>query len=255
MSEGDSHAPTDEGGFGKRIALGLILGTGITAANADEAPDSAEAVFSDFVDALNVSDATDAALNQKFDQLPAAEQERVADVIEEDPLSLMQFSTGAPTLTSGSETVAEPALARKVASSITTAAHHSVSTSRRALARSVASGLHIHTAVSSPRYTATYPVNASLFGITTGTFNMRYVFEATSTNVTRNLECSGWFTGAAGVWNISTSQSNYLSGGSGSCTVRYNMALAFKGSFFSTNKQQQLIYKGTRLTSASVKNV
>jgi hypothetical protein len=237
------------------IALGLVLGTGITAANADEAPDSAEAVFSDFVDALNVSDTTDAALNQKFDQLPAAEQERVADTIEEDPLSLMQFSTGAPILTSSTGTAAEPALARNIASSIKTASHHSVPNGERASARNAASGLHIQTVATNPRYTATYLVNASLFGITTGTFNMRYVFEATSTNVTRNLECTGWFTGAAGIWNISTSQSNYVSGGSGACTVRYNMALAFKGSFFSANKQQQLIYTGTRLTSATLKNV
>lgn len=237
------------------IALGLVLGTGITAADADEAPASAEALFSDFVDALNVSDAADAALDQAFDQLPAAEQERVADAIEEDPLSLMQFSSGTPTLTSGSGTVAQPAPARDSAGSITTASDHSVPDSKRPSARNAASGPHIQTAAANPRYTATYPVNASPFGVTTGTFAMRYVFEATSTNVTRNLECTGWFTGAAGVWNISTSQSNYVSGGSGACTVRYNMALAFKGSLFSANKQQQLIYKGTRLTSATLKNV
>lgn len=237
------------------IALGLILGTGITAANAEEAPVSPEAVFSDFVDTLKVDAKTDAALTERFDDLSPAEQERVADAIEENPLSVMEFDAGAPTLTSGPGTSAQPALARNIASSINTAAYHNVANTKRASARNAASGLHIKTAAAAPRYTATYPVNASLFGITTGTFNMRYVFEATSTNVTRNLECTGWFTGAAGVWNISTSQSNYVSGGQGACTVKYNMSLAFKGSFFSANKQQQLVYKGTRLTSASLKNI
>lgn len=237
------------------LALCMVLGTGITAADADEASDSPEAVFSEFVDALNVSDATDAALTQRFDQLPSAEQERVADAIEEDPLSVMEFDAGEPRLISGTETLAEPALARNIATSVKAAAHHTVANAKRASARNVASGLHIRTVASNPRYTATYPVNASLFGITTGTFNMRYVFEATSTAVTRNLECAGWFTGAAGIWNISTSQSNYISGGTGVCTVNYRMSLAFKGSFFSANKQQQLQYKGTRLTSASLKNI
>ncbi|TDP99435.1 MULTISPECIES: hypothetical protein [unclassified Leifsonia] len=214
------------------VALGLILGTGITAAHAEEAPDSAEAVFEEFLDTLKVDAKTDAALTERFDDLPPAEQKRVADAIEEDPLSVMVFDAGAPTLTSGTGTSAQPALARNSAR-----------------------GLHIRTSAAAPRYTATYPVNASLFGITTGTFTMRYVFEATSTNVTRNLECTGWFTGAAGVWNIGTSQSNYVSGGQGACTVKYTMSLAFKGSFFTANKQQQLVYKGTRLTSTSLKNI
>ncbi|NUU08341.1 hypothetical protein [Leifsonia sp. C5G2] len=214
------------------VAVGLILGSGITAANAEEAPRSAEAAFSELVDALKVDAKTDAALTERFEDLPSAEQERIADAIEENPLSVMEFHAGGPTLTS--ETGTSP---------------------QSALARTAATGLHIQAAASNPRYTATYPVNASLFGITTGTFNMRYVFEATSTNVTRNLECTGWFTGAAGVWNISTSQSNYVSGGQGACTVTYRMSLAFKGSFFSANKQQQLVYKGTRLTSATLRNI
>lgn len=237
------------------IALALVLGTGITAANAEEASDSAEAVFSALVDALKVDAKTDAALTERFDDLPPAEQERIADAIEENPLSVMEFDADAPTLTSGTGITAQPALARDVANSIKTVSRHSVLTTEQASARSAAIGLHIQAAASNPRYTATYPVNASLFGITTGTFNVRYVFEATSTNVTRNLECTGWFTGAAGVWNISTSQSNYVSGGQGVCTVTYRMSLAFKGSFFSANKQQQLIYKGTRLTSATLRNI
>lgn len=236
------------------FALCLALGTGISAASADEASDSPETVFSEFVDALDLSDAKEAALTERFDRLTEAEQERVADAIEEDPLSVMKFDAGEPTLAPGTETLAVPALGSNVAASIKTAAHHKLAGAKRASAR-VASGVHIQTVASNPRYTATYPVNASLFGITTGTFNMRYVFEATSTNVTRNLECTGWFTGVAGVWNISTSQSNYVSGGTGVCTVNYRMSLAFKGSFFSANKQQQLQYKGTRLTSASLRNI
>lgn len=155
------------------IALGMILGTGITAANAEEAPDSAEAVFNEFVDALKVDAKTDAALTEQFDDLPPAEQERVADAIEENPLSVMEFDAGAPTLTSGTGTTPQPALAHSITSSIKTAAHHNIATTKRASERNAASGLHIQTAAAAPRYTATYPVNASLFGITTGTFNMR----------------------------------------------------------------------------------
>src|SRR4051794_7238567 len=63
------------------IALGLVFGAGVTAANADEAQDSAEVVFDEFVDALKVNETTDAALTQKFDRLPDPEQERLADAI------------------------------------------------------------------------------------------------------------------------------------------------------------------------------
>lgn len=237
------------------IALGLVLGAGVTAANADEAPDSAEIVFDEFVEALKVDETTDAALAQKFDRLPDAEQERLADAIEENPLSVLTFTAGEPTLTSVTATAAEPALAPKNATSAKRATRSIVTAAAEPTVRNVASGLHIRTVASNPRYTATYPVNASLFGIATGTFTMRYVFEATSIAVTRNLECTGWFTGAAGIWNIGTSQSNYISGGTGVCTINYRMSLAFKGSFFSANKQQQLQYKGTRLTSATLKNI
>ncbi|MGH1548317.1 hypothetical protein ACRAWB_03700 [Leifsonia poae] len=236
------------------IALSLVLGSGVVAANADEAPGSAEAVFDEFVDALGVSATTDAALTQRFDRLSDAEQERLVDAIEEDPLSVLTITAGEPTLTSGTATTAEPAVARNSAPTAKRVSRSALASAKTAAVR-VAGGLHVQTVASNPRYTATYPVNASLFGITTGTFTMRYVFEATSTAVSRNLECTGWFTGAAGVWSISTSQSNYVSGGLGSCTVNYRMSFAFKGSFFSANKQQQLQYKGTRLASASLKNI
>jgi hypothetical protein len=236
------------------IGLSLVLGTGIAAANAEETADSAEAVFDEFVEALGVDDATDVALTRKFDRLPDAEQERIADAIGENPLSVLTITVGEPTLESGTARTAEAAVARSNTPAVKRAARGTPSSANPTI-RNVASGLHIETVASNPRYTATYPVNATLFGITTGTFNMRYVFEATSTNITRNLECTGWFTGLAGVWNIGTSQSNYISGGTGVCTVSYRMSLAYKGSFFTADKQQQLQYKGTRLTSASMKNI
>ena len=236
------------------IALSLVRGGGVAAASAEEAPDSAEAVFNEFVEALGVSNATDAALTKKFDRLSDAEQERIAEAIEENPLSVLAITAGEPALTSDAPTSATPAPAQKNASTIKRAARTAVASAKPPVAR-IASGLNIQTVASNPRYTATYPVNASLFGITTGTFNMRFGFEATSTNVTRDLECTGWFTGAAGVWNIGTSQSNYVSGGTGVCTVNYRMSLAFKGSFFSANKQQQLQYKGIRNTSATLRNI
>lgn len=190
---------------------------GVSAAHA-EAPVSNDAAFESFVSQMKVDEGTRAALTEKFDELEQAEQSEFLAAAAADPLSVLEFEDAtAPTLS------AEPTGAKARAAS--------------------------------SRFTATYPVNASMFGITTGTFTLRYVFEATSSAVTRNLECTGWFSGAAGVWSINSTSSHYVSGGTGTCSIIHRMSFLYKGSAWAANKQHQLSYRGTSLISGWLKNV
>jgi hypothetical protein len=196
-------------------AAALCSVGGISAANA-ETPDSNDAAFKSFVADMKVDASTQAALTEKFDELSEDTQEQFLDAVAADPVSVLEFEeVSEPTL------VAAPTLGRASAS----------------------------------RYTATYPVNATLLGIATGTFNLRYVFEATPSAVTRNLECTCWFTGSAGVWSINSTSSQYVSGGTGNCTIVHRMSFLSKGSGLSANKQYQLSYRGTSLVSGWLKNV
>lgn len=197
-------------------AMALCSLGGVSAAEA-VGPVSNDEAFQSFVSDLKVDGETRAALTERFGELTESMQHRFLDAVASDPLSVMEFEeASAPTL-------------------------------------NVAGGIQARAA--SSRYTATYPVNASMFGITTGTFNLRYVFEATSSAVTRNLECTGWFTGAGGVWSINSTASQYVSGGTGTCSVTHRMSFLYKGSAWSANKHHQLSYRGTTLTSGWLKNV
>ncbi|OUE30810.1 hypothetical protein BFL35_08260 [Clavibacter michiganensis] len=77
-----------------------------------------------------------------------------------------------------------------------------------------------------------------IFGVEVGNFTLTYTFEATSTTVTKNLECVGSFSGAglAG----STSMSDYVSNGWGSCSARHAISYVFKGAPFSYTKLHTL---------------
>lgn len=78
-----------------------------------------------------------------------------------------------------------------------------------------------------------------VLGLTVGTFTSRYTFQATSRNVTRNLECTGWWSGfgLAGT----SSASNYISSGRGTCNVRHQMSYLLKGSPIQFNKLQSIV--------------
>lgn len=104
-------------------------------------------------------------------------------------------------------------------------------------------------------YTATYPVAIQVLGISTGTYNLRYVFQATSISTAKNLECTGWFSGFAGFWNVSTSTSSYISGSTGTCRATHRMSDVYQGSFVTANKEQLLSYAGTYRVNAYVKNI
>ncbi|WP_144407230.1 hypothetical protein [Clavibacter michiganensis] len=73
-----------------------------------------------------------------------------------------------------------------------------------------------------------------VFGVEVGNFTLSYTFEATAGAVKRNLECVGSFSGfgLAG----STSSSDYVSNGRGTCSARHTMSYAFKGAPFSFTK-------------------
>lgn len=190
----------------------------VSAANA-EAPAPNAPSFESYISDMKVDDSTQDALTEKFDELSGTEQTQFLEALKDDPLSVLEF-----------EDATDPVL---------------VATS--------SDGGRDRAAAS--RYTATYPVTVSMFGITTGTFNLRYVFEATTSAVTRNLECTGWFSGAAGVWSINSTTSQYVSGGSGTCSVLHRMSFLYKGSAWSANKQHQVTYRGVNLVSGWLKNV
>lgn len=198
-------------------AVALCSLSGVSAANAEK-PVANEAAFEALVSGMKVDDTTHDALTERFDELTTSEQAHFLDAAAADPLSVLDFDDSA-----------EPSI---------------VSVSEGGRARAASS-----------RYTATYPVNASMFGITTGTFNLRYVFEATPTAVTRNLECTGWFSGAGGVWSVNSTTSHYVSSGSGTCSVMHRMSFLYQGSAWSANKQHQVTYKGINLVSGWLKNV
>lgn len=197
------------------VASCLVFGGGISAAQAD-VPNSNETAFSEFVVGMKVDDSAEAALTAKFEHLSTTEQNAFMSAVEEDPLSVLEFAEAAePTLTM------DPRSARAAAS----------------------------------RYTATYPVNVNLWGITTGTFTLRYGFEATSSAVTRNLECTGWFSGFGGPWSINQTSSSYVSGAVGTCKVYHRLSFLYQGSSWQANKEQGLSYRGTVLQSGWLKNI
>lgn len=198
-------------------AVALCSLGGVPAANA-ETPVASDTAFEALVSGMKVDDTTHDALIERFDDLTASEQARFLHAAATDPLSVLEFDEGA-----------EPSIASDTEGGRSRAA--------------------------SSRYTATYPVNASMFGITTGTFNLRYVFEATPTTVTRNLECTGWFSGAGGVWSVNSTANHYVSGGSGTCSVMHRMSFLYQGSAWSANKQHQVTYRGINLVSGWLKNV
>jgi len=151
---------------------------------------AAEAVFSQFVDSLHVAPRIEAALEKKFSELtPAAQAQLLAS-----PTGLM---------TTGQETTTNAATTAPAASTLGVAA--------------AAKGL---------RVTNNQPVR--VLGITVGNFHLSYTYEATSTTVTRNLECVGSWSGfgLAG----SSSASRYITGGRGTCNVRHQMTYVFRGS-------------------------
>jgi hypothetical protein len=196
--------------------VALALTAGAAPAHAEPTDDGER--FGSFVASMGVDAATSAALDERFDALSDGEQERFLAATEADPSAVLQF-----------DDAQEPTIVAAPTSPMTRA--------------------------SGSRYTATYPVRVSVLGIDTGTFNLRYVFEATSTAVTRNLECTGWFSGTAGFWSINQTTSNYISASTGTCKVIHRMSAFYKGSAWSANKEQAVSYRGTSLVSGYLKNI
>lgn len=94
-----------------------------------------------------------------------------------------------------------------------------------------------------------------VFGVEVGNFTSSYTFEATAGAVKRNLECVGSFSGfgLAG----STSSSDYVSNGRGTCSARHTMSYAFKGaplSFTKLHTVSTVAGDPTRVTG-SIRNV
>src|SRR6478752_1040295 len=137
-------------------ALASIAGLTVAllgAVPASAASGSAAEDLSSRMDEMGVDRTTADAVVERFEGLPSADQRSFLAAFSADPTSVAEFGS--------------------------TAAPEDPVSSASPLSRG------------SARYTATYPVRVSVLGIDTGTFNLRYVFEATPTAVTRNLECTG----------------------------------------------------------------
>ena len=105
-------------------------------------------------------------------------------------------------------------------------------------------------------WTANQSYNVTVLGIQTGTFGLRYRFEANGVSVTRNVECTAWWSGFSGFWAIDSSSQNWISSGRGTCIGRHKMSIVYQGSFLTQNKDQGLTYNGVPTLLANyIKNV
>ncbi|MCM3658619.1 hypothetical protein M3147_15290 [Agromyces mediolanus] len=92
--------------------------------------------------------------------------------------------------------------------------------------------------------TANQSYKVSALGIQTGTFSLRYRFESNGTAVTRNVECTAWWSGFSGFASISSTAKQWISGGKGTCIGTHRMSVLVKGSMLTGVKEQGLSYNG-----------
>lgn len=214
------------------VALAVALTTvGATAAQA--APQMKKPVsaavgdYQDYLSALAVTDPAVATTLKQFNKLPKKKQERfVAVVTSADPLSAPEMET----VTSASPAVEESGSA-------------------------VGEGMMGTMAVLSR--TVTWSHNNVLFGVTLGTWkqSLNYRAETTGNIVTATNWCSGTYTGYAGFWSTSASNSHWVSGSRGVCVTDFNMSLVYKGSAVTNTKRMKLTVDAWRLVSGSLGNV
>lgn len=94
-----------------------------------------------------------------------------------------------------------------------------------------------------------------MLGIPIGTWVIGYTYYASSSRVTGNIDCQGWFNGI-GV-SDTVRESSYIVSGRGTCSARHTMSFAFKGSPISWNKLHTFTTKSgnPRSLSGSLRNV
>lgn len=185
------------------VAVALVAVASVASAGAASAAETSqeETVFSEYVDALEVSDGVVGQLEAKFDAMSAAQQEALAAQLELDPSSVITFSAPVTTVTSVPAALKTTALSTRATS-----------------------------------YVAKNSISGYFLGIPVATFTNEFKYNASSTKVTSILSCKGWYSGFG--LSGSTSPSSYISStGRGTCDVVHHLSLVFKGSPVSFNKQ------------------
>lgn len=175
----------------------------------------------DLAAALEVSPSIEEAFEQEFLALDAEAQDSFIAALQEDPLSVIEFG----------DAVTEPI-------PVSALAPGTASQSQRG---EILTALYV--SANDPLGSQTVAVKAyglrnvqlvQMLGVTFGSFTLEFKYEANTTAVTRNLHCDGWWSGYG--LSGSTKESQYVSGGRGTCSARHSMSVFFKGFPLTFNK-------------------
>lgn len=104
-------------------------------------------------------------------------------------------------------------------------------------------------------YSKVFTVNAELFGITTGQYRQEIRYSVNGSTTKAPHFCSGTFTGWAGFWSISTSNSSWVSGNKAYCSTNYTLSVLWQGNSAQMNKQMQQTGTSGGSISGYLKNI
>lgn len=202
----------------------LFAASPALASGSDSDPIGQEDVL-ELAAALDVTAETEAAIGEAYMSLSDAERDVVLETLESDPAALIEWQA------SSSGEVGAVALPTR----------EDQSRSARA-AKATA-------------LVAKDSKTAYMLGIPIGTWVIEYKYYATSTAVTGNIDCQGWFNGIA--VSDTVRESSYIVSGRGTCSARHTMSFIFKGSPVSWNKLHTFTTKSgnPRSLSGSLTNV
>jgi len=194
-------------------ALAVALVVPSAPAHAEEPVDPR---LQEFTSAVGVDASIESELEDAVQQLTPSEREEFLSTAAEDPLAVMELTAVSPADIDSTPIVDS---GRPTAQVFATASNRRLNTANQS-----------------------YKV--SVLGIQTGTFSLRYRFESNGTAVTRNLECTAWWSGFSGFWSIASSATQWIAGGKGTCIGTHRMSIVAKGSMLTAVKEQGLSYNG-----------
>lgn len=205
------------------LALTALMPTASFASATDDWSSVSQTEVLELAAALKVPAKTESAIGQAYLSLSDSEQVAVLQTLRADPGALIEWEESTP-------------IAAKAA-----VGEHAPGLSTRA-ARGTA-------------LVATDSKTAYLLGIPIGTWVIEYKYYATSTAVTGNIDCHGWFSGI-GV-SDTVKESSYVVNGRGTCSARHTMSFVFKGSPIQWNKLHTFTTNSgnPRSLSGSIKSV
>lgn len=103
--------------------------------------------------------------------------------------------------------------------------------------------------------TSTWTLKVYVAGVEIGYFRQVYKYQTGNNIVQKDYSCSGTYTGFAGFWNVSKSDSHWVSGGRGYCDTNFNLSVVYKGSAFQMNKRMSIVVGGSGTISKSMVNI